>query len=273
MNKSNKVVNNRLKIKRRRKKNKYLILSIIILGSIISFYVVDALGVNYENESKYVGSENGDETENMEVDIEDSLIADNTETKVVKDKIEDNEYLMLINKDSHINKEYIPEDLKIPNITFRVADDMCMEMRVDAADAIENMFNDAKTDRIELIGISGYRSYEYQKIVYNRSIVTEGQEYTESYVAIPGTSEHQTGLVMDILSSEYLSLDEGFEDTRAFKWLSQNMSKYGFILRYPKGKESITGYDYEPWHLRYVGVDAAKEIMDKDITLEEYLGY
>ena len=148
---------------------------------------------------------------------------------------------------------------------------MCREMRVDAADAIEKMFADAANDGIDLIGISGYRSYEYQKIVYNRSIAIEGQEYTDHYVAIPGTSEHQTGLVMDLLSSEYLSLDEGFEDTKAFQWISENMSKYGFILRYPKGKESITGYDYEPWHLRYVGVDPAKKIMDKGITLEEYL--
>ena len=76
---------------------------------------------------------------------------------------------------------------------------------------------------------------------------------------------------MDVLSNEYSSLDEGFENTNAFKWLSENMSNYGFILRYPKGKEEITGYEYEPWHLRYVGVDDAKEITEKGLTLEEYL--
>ncbi len=76
---------------------------------------------------------------------------------------------------------------------------------------------------------------------------------------------------MDILSTEYTSLDEGFENTNAYKWLSENMSNYGFILRYPKGKESITGYQYEPLHLRYVGIDAAKDISEKRLTLEEYL--
>ena len=76
---------------------------------------------------------------------------------------------------------------------------------------------------------------------------------------------------MDLLSDEYLSLDEGFENTMAFQWIMDNMTNYGFILRYPKGKEDITGYDYEPWHLRYVGVDVAEEIMSKGITLEEYL--
>lgn len=267
-------ISNRVKRNKIRKRN----ISCIIIGTIVitafGIYKIDDLckqhtvsGAVIEEKSNLItgeynarssGTEENDAVENL------NLQSDNS-------KEEENDYLMLINKKSGINESYIPPDLVIPNVKFRVADDMCREMRLDAANALENMFNDAKNDGINLIAISGYRSYDYQKVVYDRSVETEGQEYTNNYVAIPGTSEHQTGLVMDLLSDEYLSLDEGFENTMAFKWIMENMSNYGFILRYPKGKESITGYDYEPWHLRYVGVDVAKEIMSNGITLEEYL--
>jgi LAS superfamily LD-carboxypeptidase LdcB len=90
-------------------------------------------------------------------------------------------------------------------------------------------------------------------------------------VARPGTSEHHVGLAVDILGSGYYSLEQSFENTAAFKWLKAHCAEYGFILRYPKEKEHITGVIYEPWHYRYVGVDVAKEIMSRNITLEEYL--
>lgn len=260
------------------RKNKKRNISYIIIGAI----VIAALGIHkmdnlYKHnaiagtaiEDKSYSIIDEDNTRN--INAQESNILENTQIKSDNEKKEINDYLMLINKNSGINESYIPPDLVIPNVKFRVANDMCREMRLDAANALENMFNDAKEDGINLIAISGYRSYDYQKVVYDRSVATEGQEYTDNYVAIPGTSEHQTGLVMDLLSDEYLSLDEGFENTNAFQWLMDNMTNYGFILRYPKGKEDITGYDYEPWHLRYVGIDVSKEIMDKGITLEEYL--
>ena len=266
---SNRVERNNI---RKRKRN-YIIIGAIFITTIGSYKIYD-----YCKQQKIAGAiieNNNEETYNLEnskkdnsQDINDK---ENTESKSDNSISNDNNYLMLINKNSGINETYIPPDLVIPNVKFRVADDMCREMRTDAANALENMFNDAKNDGINLIAISGYRSYDYQKVVYDRSVATEGQEYTNNYVAIPGTSEHQTGLVMDLLSDEYSSLDEGFENTMAFQWLMKNMSNYGFILRYPRGKEDITGYDYEPWHLRYVGVNAAKEIMSKGITLEEYL--
>ena len=91
-------------------------------------------------------------------------------------------------------------------------------------------------------------------------------------VTVPGSSEHQIGLAVDIITDGYTSLDEGFGDTKAGKWLAENSADYGFILRYPAGKEEITSIEYEPWHFRYVGKDVAKEIMSKGITFEEYLG-
>ena len=105
----------------------------------------------------------------------------------------------------------------------------------------------------------------------------QGDERSEAYeeasrsVAIPGTSEHQLGLALDILGSGYSSLNEGFADTKAGQWLAENCAKYGFILRYPKGKEDITGIIYEPWHFRYVGNPHALMISDEGLTLEEYL--
>ena len=213
---------------------------------------------------------------NRSVDVvtDNSVVAttNNSSTGNKKENIlKSNSNLILVNKENTLNEEYVPSDLTIPNIRLTTAEDMTEYVRAEVATALENMFNDAEKDGVYLIGISGYRSYDYQQTVYDNNVKNEGELKTSQYVAVPGSSEHQTCLVMDVLSNEYSSLDEGFENTNAFKWLSENMSNYGFILRYPKGKEEITGYEYEPWHLRYVGVDDAKEITEKGLTLEEYL--
>lgn len=180
--------------------------------------------------------------------------------------------LILVNKSNPLSKNYQPDDLVIPNIRFdNIADDMVQYVRYDAAIALEELFQSAENQGINLIAVSGYRSYSYQDRVYRNEVNTSGRIEAEKYVAKAGESEHQTGLSMDILSDEYLSLDDGFENTIAFSWLEDNMSKFGFILRFPKGKEDITGYSYEPWHIRYVGISAATEIMEEGLTLEEYL--
>ncbi|MCJ7690285.1 MAG: M15 family metallopeptidase, partial [Clostridiaceae bacterium] len=126
-------------------------------------------------------------------------------------------------------------------------------------------------DNIILLGVSGYRDYSYQEKLYNDKVNRSGKEEADKYVAQAGESEHQTGLAMDVLAEEYTTLDEGFKNTKAYKWIIENCYKYGFILRYPEGKEQITGYAYEPWHIRYVGDKVAMEIARKGITLEEYL--
>lgn len=131
-----------------------------------------------------------------------------------------------------------------------------------------------------LTPISMFRSRELQTKLYNNEVAKwQGQGYSlenakikaATVVKRPGESEHNTGLTLDILGSGHTSLTESFEKTPAFKWLVEHCAEYGFILRYPKGKENITAVIYEPWHYRYVGVEAAKEIMSRDITLEEYI--
>ena len=132
-----------------------------------------------------------------------------------------------------------------------------------------NMSNAAASEGISLKVISGFRSYSSQQAIYNRYVAKDGVQEADRYSARAGHSEHQTGLAADINS-----LDQSFEDTDSGRWLNNNCYKYGFIIRYPKGKEDITGYMFEPWHIRYVGVDIAKKLYNDGswITLEEYLG-
>lgn len=215
----------------------------------------------------YVRKENEDT-----VIVEERVIKSKVSNQEELDRRKENELLILVNRDHGLDVNYVPDDLVVPNIYLNTANNMCAYLREEAARAMEDLFNAAKVDGINLIGISGYRSYDYQVNVYDKSVISEGAEATEKFVAEPGHSEHQTGLSMDILSSEYRSLDEGFENTQSYKWLCDNIAEYGFIIRYPKDKVDITKYDYEPWHLRYVGKEAAKEINEKGITLEEYLG-
>ncbi|MBQ7919818.1 MAG: M15 family metallopeptidase [Lachnospiraceae bacterium] len=138
----------------------------------------------------------------------------------------------------------------------------------------------AAEDGVTIIVASPYRDYERQVYLFDKKVKTYmscGMNYLEAYknasqlVNIPGCSEHQTGLALDIISDDYSKLNEGFAGTDAGKWLAENCQDYGFILRYPKGKEYVTSIDYEPWHFRYVGEDAASIIMEEGITLEEFI--
>jgi LAS superfamily LD-carboxypeptidase LdcB len=115
--------------------------------------------------------------------------------------------------------------------------------------------------------ISGFRSYSTQNTLYNKYVARDGKAEADRYSARPGHSEHQTGLAFDLNS-----LDQSFENTKEGKWLAENCWKYGFIIRYPKGKESVTGYMFEPWHVRYLGKEVAKKVYESGKCLEEYLG-
>ncbi|MGK0465081.1 M15 family metallopeptidase [Clostridium sp.] len=180
--------------------------------------------------------------------------------------------IVLVNRENVLAKDNYIREFKIPNVEFIAnGDPNVRKMEKDSAEALERLFNAAKNDNIILLGVSGYRNYSYQEKLYNDKVNRSGKEEADKYVAQPGESEHQTGLAMDVLSNEYTTLDEGFKDTKAYKWIVENCYKYGYIIRYPEGKERITGYDYEPWHIRYVGNDAASQIACNGITLEEYL--
>lgn len=180
--------------------------------------------------------------------------------------------LALVNKEYALD-EYKPADLVRPNVPF-VFGDQDLEkahLRKEAAEQLEKMFADAKAGGVFLTAISGYRSYEYQKMLLDREIAQFGEEKAVMAVAPPGQSEHQSGLAMDISSqSNQFQVNIEFADTKEGKWLAGNAYKYGFILRYPEDKVSITQYQYEPWHYRYVGKEAAKVIHENDWTLEEY---
>ncbi|RLQ95207.1 D-alanyl-D-alanine carboxypeptidase family protein [Falsibacillus albus] len=181
--------------------------------------------------------------------------------------------LALVNKEFALPSTYAPADLVRPKVAFAFGDQDIEKsyMREEAASALEKMFGAAKNDGIILYAASGYRSYQRQSALLQAEIKNVGKEKAVQAVATPGQSEHQSGLAMDITSKqEKFLLTEHFEQTKEGIWLHDHAHEYGFILRYPKGKEGITGYEYEPWHFRYVGVKAAKEIFEHDWTLEEY---
>ena len=142
-----------------------------------------------------------------------------------------------------------------------------------------DMLRAAKDDGVNLIVCSPYRDMDRQTMLFSNKIkryMEGGMSYMDAYttasqaVTVPGSSEHQIGLAVDIITTGYTLLDEGFGDTAAGKWLAENSSRYGFILRYPAGKEEITSIEYEPWHFRYVGTDAASVIADNGLCLEEF---
>ncbi|WP_163971496.1 D-alanyl-D-alanine carboxypeptidase family protein [Oceanobacillus halotolerans] len=181
--------------------------------------------------------------------------------------------LALINKQHALPSDYIPEDLVIPDVRFPFPEDYPKkQMREVAANALEELFKAAEEEGYYLYAQSGYRAYDTQQSLFASYVEDHGEQEANTFSARPGESEHQSGLTMDITSesAEFL-LNETFGKTEEGKWVEENAAEYGFIIRYPRGKEEVTEYQYEPWHIRYVGKKAAVEIMEKGMTLEEYL--
>ena len=176
--------------------------------------------------------------------------------------------LMLVNKYHYLNNNYEPND--VINISSRYAYSG-NQTSEEILEHYKKMFNAAENDGMELIISSAYRSYEEQEETYNYYKKTKGEEYANTHAALPGYSEHQTALAFDILTTG--ANITNFENTKEFSWLQENAHKYGFIMRYPKDKEYLTGYEYEPWHYRYVGIEAATKIKNENITFEEYYAY
>ncbi len=179
--------------------------------------------------------------------------------------------LMLVNKQNPVPEGF---NVKLSNINAS----MSADTRI--INDIYEMMDAASDDGVDLMICSAYRSYDRQERLFNNKInklMGEGMTYLEAYkigsmnVTVPGTSEHHIGLALDILTGSYTAMDDGFGQTKAGQWLAENAPDYGFILRYPKGKEEITGIVYEPWHFRYVGRDYAKDITERGVCLEEYL--
>ncbi|MBW4839257.1 MAG: M15 family metallopeptidase [Paenibacillaceae bacterium] len=179
---------------------------------------------------------------------------------------------VLINKQFALPEEYEPKDLVYPDVRFTFKDKIEKRMmRKEAAAALEELFEGAEKDGIYLAGVSAYRSHRTQTALFNRYVEKDGEEVAKTYSAVPGHSEHETGLAIDVSGSDGKCAAEScFGDTKEAAWLADHVTEYGFIIRYPEGKEDITGYKYEPWHLRYVGNEIAADIGERNITLEEY---
>jgi D-alanyl-D-alanine carboxypeptidase len=179
---------------------------------------------------------------------------------------------VVVNKQRSLPDGYEPSDLVEPNVPFSFDEPHeKRNLRKEAADALEELFDAAKADGIELRAVSGYRSYDRQKTIYENNVRTKGEAEANRVSAVPGTSEHQTGLTIDVSSpSAGNALEEAFGHTEEGQWLARRAPEFGYIIRYPDGAEDITGYVYEPWHIRYVGKDLAPDIADSGLTLEEY---
>ena len=206
----------------------------------------------------------------------------------------DGEHLLLVNKSNPLAESYEPDSLVSVNARYTNGGKK-IELESRTAEAAISMLDAMARAGIDNVTItSGYRTYAYQKTLFDRYCSEEKaahpawsdaevKEYVLTYSAYPGTSEHQTGLCIDLITTEMAGLwnygsetpnnpyDKGFAETEAFEWLCENAHRYGFILRFPENKKAITGYSYESWHYRYVGVEHATKIHEEGITLEEYL--
>ena len=176
--------------------------------------------------------------------------------------------LFLVNKEYMIGVDYVPDDLVMPDVKKSSS---AVLMRKEAAQALEEMFAAAKEEKITLVAVSGYRSYQTQRAIYNRRRKAAGKAHVERFVAVPGASEHQLGLAMDVSRSKTAGLKASFGKTKEGIWLAENCYRFGFILRYRQEWEDVTGYGYEPWHIRYVGKEHALRIRELDVPLEEYV--
>jgi len=180
----------------------------------------------------------------------------------------------IVNKRRPLPEEYVPASLDAPDMKLRWADDAeSMQVSTSAIGDLEALNKAAQQAGHQLMLVSAYRSESYQKQLYDGYVRSSGQEDADKFSARPGTSEHQTGLAVDLGRADgECEIEKCFADTAQGKWLAANAYKYGFIIRYLEDKEDITGYLYEPWHFRYVGRELAGEVKTSGQTLEEFFG-
>ncbi len=194
---------------------------------------------------------------------------------------EGDEYLLLANKQHPLEEHYAPASISA--LPAELCNSKTVELESTAALAAEALVRELHArGYTHIVVTSGYRSYAYQRSLFYTYLDREAAAHPDwttaqceaevsTYSARPGESEHQTGLCLDLINRHYGQLDETFANEQAYAFLKDNAHAFGFILRYPEGKETITGYTYEPWHYRFVGVKAATEIYEQGLTLEEYL--
>lgn len=213
--------------------------------------------INYKKKNQQLSTEQIIKNVNMNLDLrhyKDIYKAKNL-----------NKEIILVNKYYYLEKDYVPDNLKLISNQYSSKE---INLVSYAKEAFENLSKAAKKENLNVIAMSGYRSYNYQVNLYNKYVKEDGAEAADTYSGRPGHSEHQTGLAVDVYNKK--TLYTNFEQTKEFIWMQNHAHEYGFILRFPKGKEDETGYEYESWHYRYVGLEIAKYIHDNKITLEEY---
>lgn len=247
---------------------------------------VENLEEDSEEDAEVQDEEDMEEAGNSQNNTDtDSDVKDETEMKVpisgaeeyykdatVVDKPDD--ILVLVNKKNVLKSDYEPSDLVKPEVFAPGRSEIEMYMREEVARYILELVNTAKEEAdLEILPASAYRSYDLQTIIFQNNVNRKGSiEKANETSALPGQSEHQTGLAVDMsCSSAGYQINNSFADTEEALWLANNAHRFGFIIRYPKGKKDITGYSYEPWHLRYVGKDTAESMFEEDLTFEEYL--
>ena len=216
-------------------------------------------------------AEEGSETEEEADDVQDTETDDG---KLKKPEIDyDDPYMLLVNKTHPLPADYKPEGLK--DIKYYASDRTASSryMVGDAADNFHLLVEAAAAEGHEIVMTTAYRSYGFQQTLWDNYVAKYGEAEASTFSARPGTSEHQAGLCTDVSSpSVNYQLTSKYGSTPEGQWLSEHAHEYGFIIRYMEGKEHITGYQYEPWHIRYVGREAAAYIYQEQITFEEYLG-
>ena len=254
-----------------KKTNQQKLLIFLLLIFVMGFVLGFLIGSRREKEINFVLPESTPAI--SETPIE-TPIETPTETpeKTIPENLPWN--LTLVNFEHPLDETFKPSKLAEVNNGY-IAD-----KRI--ADATKKMIADARSkDNVRIIALSAYRDYDYQMELFENKVirlqqekgysVDKAREEAKTVVAYPGTSEHQLGLALDLVDARHVKLDEFQENTAAYKWLYEHCHEYGFIVRYPNGKTDITGIIYEPWHFRYVGVEAATFIMENNLTLEEYL--
>lgn len=205
------------------------------------------------------------------------IVEEPTEMELMQNELEADRLsgnLILVNKENPLDEEYIPEDLA--DIIYYAKDRTAKGrfMRQEAANAFHALSEGAALEGYEIVVTTAYRSAAFQSDLYYGYVNSKGQAWADQYSAKPGTSEHQTGLAADCSSpSVGYQLTSSYGEAPEGIWLSEHCNDYGFIIRYPQGKEEITGYNYEPWHIRYVGKTAAAIIKEKNWTFEEFISF
>lgn len=238
------------------------------LWTLILFIIIVIAGVTFVTVDQATAPVNEDNANNAAPEQQDDSSFDRSQHRID----EPGSPWWIVSRQRPLPDGYVPPDLTVPDIRLRLnAGAEQMQVSEQILPDLKAMFAAAEADGVELVFGSGYRSEELQRQFYESYVAREGQAAADRFSARPGTSEHQTGLTVDITSpSGECHLETCFEDTEQGQWAREHAHEYGFIIRYLEGKEDITGYQYEPWHLRYVGKELAAELHKTGQTMEEY---